>query len=108
MKTSVSKEQDGSEVRGEITALEGKETIGTLRFADYADYHGGRTCQINWIEVAEDSRRKGVATALVARLRKEVPDSKPAQFFLNPQGEALKDAIYDDFAEPIKERGKDA
>ena len=107
-KLTLTSEQNGTEVRGEITATEGKRTVGTLRFADYADYRGGRTCQISFIEVAPTEQRKGLATQMVARLRKELPASRPAQFFMNDQARALMDAIYDDYAEPISERGKDA
>lgn len=101
MKITATSAEVGEEIQGEILATLQGEQIGRLSFTDYADYRGGRTVQINLVTVDPAHRREGVATALVAELRKTVPTSRAGQFALNPSGRALRDAIFDQFSQPI-------
>lgn len=97
LKTSVKTEKHGTETHGTILALLGpkKKEIGRLRFVDYDG-----TTQIRLIYVEPGHRRKGVATTLVAALRKRLPESRPAQFLMNPDGRAFRNAVFDRYARP--------
>lgn len=95
IETYIDAEEVGTETQGVIVAKRGGEIAGHLVFVDYAG-----TVQIREVFTEPEHRRQGVGTALVAALREYLPESKPAQFLLNPTGRAFRDAIFDEFAEP--------
>lgn len=104
IRTHVDRDERGDVVAGEITAGAGGEELGRLIFEDYPDTKGGRQVKIALVRVAEGHRRKGIATKMVARLRKEVPSSTLAPPALNAAGRELMRKIYDRFAEPLNRR----
>lgn len=92
----VTAEEVGTETRGVIEAKLDGEVIGELHFVDYAG-----TCQIRMLRVEPAYQREGVATGLIEKLREYLPASRPAQFLMNADGRALRDAIFDEYAKPI-------
>lgn len=95
VRCEVAAEEDGTETRGSVVAYVGDVSAGVLDFVDYAG-----TTQIRLVYVEPDHRRQGIATTMIDALRAHFPASKPAQFYLNADGRALRDAIFDEYAEP--------
>jgi GNAT superfamily N-acetyltransferase len=101
--TAVSATTTDDVEEGTITGSIDDAEVGHLDYDDYPANDGSRRVRIKLVVVDPDHRRQGVATALVAALREQVPLSTLSPPALNNDGRGLMAAIFDRFAEPISQ-----
>lgn len=78
----------GPEYHGTISALDGDRVVGYLSYGYYLE-----EAHVKMVEVVEDRRRGGVATALLARLREELPDAEVTYSLATEDGAAFLAAV---------------